>query len=145
MVEHPQTNGQAEAVKRVILRRLKRRLDDVKCNWTDELHHMLWEYRTAPHSTTGETPFRLTYGTKAVVLVEIEETRNYASLTEAAVKKATTTKYNKKVKSRDFLLRDLVLRRANMGGKNARDGKLARNWEGPYSHSWGNNFPGLGA
>ncbi|MCH88632.1 hypothetical protein A2U01_0009523 [Trifolium medium] len=55
----------------------------------------------------------------------LEETRNYASLTGAAVKKATTTKYNKKVKLKDFLLRDLVLRRANMGGKNARDGKLA--------------------
>ena len=34
---------------------------------------MLWAYRTTPHSTTGETPFRLTYGTEAVIPVEIRE------------------------------------------------------------------------
>ncbi|KAI5429190.1 hypothetical protein KIW84_033978 [Lathyrus oleraceus] len=32
---------------------------------------VLWAYRTTPHSTTGETPFRLTYGTEAVIPVEI--------------------------------------------------------------------------
>ncbi|MCH80654.1 gypsy retrotransposon integrase-like protein [Trifolium medium] len=72
-VEHPQTNGQAKAANRVILRGLKRRLDDAKGNWAEELHHILWAYRTTPHSSTGETPFRLTYGTEAVILVELEE------------------------------------------------------------------------
>ncbi|MCI37649.1 gypsy retrotransposon integrase-like protein, partial [Trifolium medium] len=69
-VEHPQTNGQAEAANRVILRGLKRRLDEAKGKWTEELHSILWFYRTTPHSTTGETPFRLTYGTEAVIPVE---------------------------------------------------------------------------
>ncbi|CAJ2653138.1 unnamed protein product [Trifolium pratense] len=69
-VEHPQTNGQAEAANRVILRGLKRRLDEAKGKWTEELHSVLWSYRTTPHSTTGETPFRLTYGTEAVIPVE---------------------------------------------------------------------------
>ncbi|MCI23895.1 gypsy retrotransposon integrase-like protein, partial [Trifolium medium] len=32
-VEHPQTNGQAEAANRVILRGLKRWLDEAKGNW----------------------------------------------------------------------------------------------------------------
>ncbi|MCI88072.1 hypothetical protein A2U01_0109358, partial [Trifolium medium] len=31
---------------------------------------VLWSYRTTPHSTTGETPFRLMYGTEAVIPVE---------------------------------------------------------------------------
>jgi hypothetical protein len=56
-VEHPQTNGQAEAANRVILRGLRRRLGDSKKKWVEELHNVLWGYRTTPHSTTGETPF----------------------------------------------------------------------------------------
>jgi hypothetical protein len=70
-VEHPQTNGQAKAANRVILRGLKRRLGEAKGQWVEELHNILWSYRTTPHSTTGETPFRLTYGTYAVIPVEI--------------------------------------------------------------------------
>ncbi|MCH99290.1 gag-pol polyprotein, partial [Trifolium medium] len=69
-VEHPQTNEQAEAANRVILRGLKRRLREPKKKWTEELHSVLWSYRTTPHSTTGERPFRLTYGTEAVIPVE---------------------------------------------------------------------------
>ena len=56
-VEHPQTNGQAEAVNRVILCGLKRRLDETKKRWVEELHSVLWAYRTTPYSTTGETHF----------------------------------------------------------------------------------------
>ncbi|XP_058783680.1 uncharacterized protein LOC131658400 [Vicia villosa] len=72
-VEHPQTNGQAEAANRVILRGLKRRLGEAKRAWVEELHSVLWAYRMTPHSSTGETPFRLTYGTEAVIPVEIRE------------------------------------------------------------------------
>ncbi|MCI76720.1 gypsy retrotransposon integrase-like protein, partial [Trifolium medium] len=38
-----------------------------------ELHNVLWVYRTTPQSTTGETPFRLVYGTETVIPVEIGE------------------------------------------------------------------------
>ncbi|GAU45802.1 hypothetical protein TSUD_87050 [Trifolium subterraneum] len=70
---HSQTNGQAEAANRVILRGLRRRLGDAKKQWVEELAHVQWAYRTTPHSTTGETPFRLAYGTEAVIPVEIGE------------------------------------------------------------------------
>ncbi|MCH98000.1 RNA-directed DNA polymerase (Reverse transcriptase), partial [Trifolium medium] len=43
---------------------------EVKGKWTEELHSVPWSYRTTPHSTTRETPFRLTYGTEAVIPVE---------------------------------------------------------------------------
>ena len=36
----------------------------------DELPHVLWTYRTTPQRSTGETPFSLTYGTEAVILIE---------------------------------------------------------------------------
>ena len=48
-------------------------MGEAKRGWVEELHDVLWVYRTTPHSTTGETPFRLTYGTEAVILIEIME------------------------------------------------------------------------
>ena len=56
-VEHPQTNGQAEAANRVILRGLKRKLGEAKRGWVEELHNVLWAYQTIPYLTIGETSF----------------------------------------------------------------------------------------
>ena len=59
---YPQGNGQAEAVNKVIVSELKKRLDDAKGKWGEELPHVLWTYRTTPRRSTGETPFSMTYG-----------------------------------------------------------------------------------
>ncbi|XP_057757869.1 uncharacterized protein LOC130976929 [Arachis stenosperma] len=72
-VEHPQANGQAEATNKVILAGLKKRLQDAKGAWAEELPQVLWAYQTTPHSTTGESPFRLAYRMEAMIPVEIEE------------------------------------------------------------------------
>ena len=45
---YPQGNGQAEAVNKVIVSGLKKRLDDEKGKWVEELSHVLWTYRTTP-------------------------------------------------------------------------------------------------
>ncbi|MDV3201155.1 MAG: hypothetical protein Q8877_03090, partial [Sweet potato little leaf phytoplasma] len=45
---------------------------------------------------------------------------------------ANSSEINKTVNPRNFEPGDLVLRRADIGQKNAKDGKLAQNWEGPY-------------
>ena len=53
----------------VIVSRLKKRLDDAKENgWKN--CHVLWTYRTTPRSSTGETPFSMTYGAEAVIPLE---------------------------------------------------------------------------
>ena len=67
---YPQGNGQAEAVNKVIVNGLKKRLDDAKGKWVEELPHMLWTYRTTPRRSTGETPFLMTYGAEAVIPLE---------------------------------------------------------------------------
>nr|KYP63283.1 Pro-Pol polyprotein [Cajanus cajan] len=72
-VEHPQSNGQAEAANKIILKELKRRLGQAKGSWPDHLPEILWAYRCTPQSSTKETPFRLTYGTDAMIPVEIGE------------------------------------------------------------------------
>ena len=67
---YPQGNGQAEAVNKVIVNGLKKRLDDAKGRWVKELPHFLWTYRTTPRKSTGETPFSMTYGAEAVIPLE---------------------------------------------------------------------------
>ena len=37
----------------------------------EDLYQVLWSYRTTPHSTTGEIPFGMVYGSDAIILVEI--------------------------------------------------------------------------
>ena len=67
---YPQGNGQTEAVNKVIVSGLKKRLDDAKGKWVKELPHVLWTCRTTPRRSTGETPFSLTYGAEAVIPLE---------------------------------------------------------------------------
>ena len=67
---YPQGNGQAEAVNKVIVSGLKKRLDHAKERWVEELLHVLWTYRTTLRRTTGETPFSITYGAEAVLPIE---------------------------------------------------------------------------
>ena len=40
-VPHPETNGQAKASNKVIVDSLKKRLNDVKGRWVNELHSVL--------------------------------------------------------------------------------------------------------
>ena len=67
---YPQGNGQAEAINKIIVNGLKKRLDDAKGKWVKELSHVLWTYRTTPRRSTEETPFSMTYGAKAVIPLE---------------------------------------------------------------------------
>jgi len=72
-VEHPQTNGQAEAANKVILVELRKRLDNAKGRWLEELVELLWAYKCTPQSATNESPFSLVYGANAMIPVEIGE------------------------------------------------------------------------
>ena len=67
---YPQGNGQAKAVNKVIVNGLKKRLDNAKGRWVEELSYVLWTYRNTPRRSTGETPFAMTYGAKAIILLE---------------------------------------------------------------------------
>ena len=68
---HPQANGQMEVTNRTLLKIIKTKLDDAKGAWPEELPNVLWAYRTTARTPTGETPFKLTYGTEAVIPVEV--------------------------------------------------------------------------
>ncbi|XP_016172929.1 uncharacterized protein LOC107615377 [Arachis ipaensis] len=70
-VEHLQTNGQTEAANRVILPAIKKKLDNAKGEWAELIPEVLWSYNTTIQTTTGETPFKLVYGSEALIPVEV--------------------------------------------------------------------------
>nr|KYP39617.1 hypothetical protein KK1_039047 [Cajanus cajan] len=133
---HPQSNGQAEAANKVVLKELKRRLGQAKGTWPDFLPEILWAYRCTPQTSTRETPFRLTYGTDAMILVEVgepslrrtqfdeeangqalnieldlvDEARDLALINMEACRTRISRKYRTKVKPRGFQPGDLVWR-----------------------------------
>ena len=53
-----------------VVNRLKKRLDDAKGKWVEELSHVLWTYRTTPRRSTRETPFLMTFGVEIVIPLE---------------------------------------------------------------------------
>ena len=68
---HPEANGQVEVTNRSLLKIIKTRLEGAKGIWLEELPSKLWAYRTTVRTPTGETPFRLTYKSEAVIPAEV--------------------------------------------------------------------------
>ena len=68
---HPQANGQAEVVNRSLLKIIKTQLKEAKGIWLNELPSVLWAYRTTMRTSTGETPFKLAYGSEAIIPAEV--------------------------------------------------------------------------
>ncbi|GKC77262.1 reverse transcriptase domain-containing protein [Tanacetum coccineum] len=122
----------------------------------EEVPHVLWAHRTMIKSSNRDTPFSLTYGTKAVIPTKIgmptlrtteidmvqndealklnldllEEKREQASIREARSKAKMEKYYNFKVRNTSFKPEDLVYR--NNDAIHAEDGgKLGPKWEGP--------------
>ena len=54
-----------------MLKIIKTRLEGANGAWPKELQNVLWAYRTTTRVPIGETPFRLTFGTEAVISVEV--------------------------------------------------------------------------
>ena len=155
---YPQGNGQAEAVNKVIVNGLKKRLDDAKGRWVEELPHVLWTYRTTPRRSTGETPFAMTYGAKAIIPLEanfptlrmnfftpssndellgksldlIEERREKTVIQLAYYHQKLKQGHDANVKLMPLVPGDLVLRKVVGAAKNPSWRKLGPNWEGLY-------------
>ena len=113
---------------------------------------------TTARTPTGETPFRLTYGTEAVIPVEVgvastrrttfskeenddklrvnldclDEVRDKVSSKMKEYQRKMAEYYNKRVKLRQLDIGDLVLRKVTSPIKDPTQGKLGPTWEGPY-------------
>ena len=62
-----------EVANRVILRALRTRIDKSKGLWKKEFLNILWAYHFSPQTTTNQTPSLLTYGTDAMIPIEVGE------------------------------------------------------------------------
>ena len=135
---------------RTLLKIIKTKLDDVKGTWPEKLPNVLWAYRTTARTPTGETPFRLTYRTKAVIPVKVgatstrrvafneegnddklrlnldclDKVRDKASSKMAKYQQKMAEYYNKRVKLRQLDIGDLVLRKVTTATKDSKQGKL---------------------
>ena len=140
VVCHPQSNGQTEAMNKIIKHTLKTKLEESKGNWSEQLSKVLWSYNTTVRSTTGESPFSLTYGCEAMVLVEIgvgflkrdNYNPNDNEVKLATYQQRTRRCYNSKVRALPLKVGDLVLRKVMPNTKVLGHGVFRANWEGTY-------------
>ena len=141
-----------------MLKIIKTRLEGAKGVWPDELPGVLWVYKMTVRTPTGETPFKLAYGSEAVMPTEvlvanhrvmkyqdeeneeqlrlnldlIDEVRMDAEKRTAKYNSLMARQYDAMVKPRHFNIGDLVLKRVSLATRNPAHGKLGPNWEGPY-------------
>ncbi|XP_075658839.1 uncharacterized protein LOC142628677 [Castanea sativa] len=113
-----------------------------------------WSHEDMP----GETPFKLAYGSEAVIPAEVYMAKhrvmkhkdkdneeqlhlNFDLINEIRIdtkqrtiryKNLMTRHYDAMVKPRCFNIGDLVLKKVSLANKNSVHGKLGPNWEGPY-------------
>ncbi|KAL6322056.1 hypothetical protein AAG906_003456 [Vitis piasezkii] len=117
-----------EATNKTLIIALKKRLEQAKGKWVEELPGVLWAYRTTPGRPTGNTPFALAYGMDAVIPTEIglptirteaakqddtdaelgrnldwaDEVRETASIRMTDYQQRASAHYNRKVRPRSF-------------------------------------------
>ncbi|XP_026396218.1 uncharacterized protein K02A2.6-like [Papaver somniferum] len=154
---YPQSNGQAEDTNKTLSLILKKSLEH-KGRWCEQLHNVLWAYRTTHRSATGESHFLLTYGVEAVITTEIIMTttkteaweKNLTAdmmlerLNDLEDRRETTLQrmenyqrrlereYNKKIKLRNFVEGQYVLRTIPQYQQEQRWGKFAPTWGGSF-------------
>nr|GEY26482.1 reverse transcriptase domain-containing protein [Tanacetum cinerariifolium] len=104
------SNGLVERANRSLGEGIKARLGEGNKKWIEKLLHVLWAHRTMIKSSNGDTPFSLTYGTEAVIPIEIRM---------PMVRGVT-------FRPEDFVYHSTEASHAMDGGK------LNPKWEGPY-------------
>ena len=65
------SHPQAEIANRSLLKIIKTWLEGAKGVWPDELPGVLWAYKTTVRTPTGETPFKLAYGSEAIIPAKV--------------------------------------------------------------------------
>ena len=107
---------------------------------------------------TGETPFKLVYGSEAVIPVEVHmanhrvmkyedkknkeklhldldliiKARMVAEQRTVRYKNHMAKQYDAMVKPRCFNIEDLILKKVSLATRKLAYGKIGPNWEGPY-------------
>ncbi|KAK2986185.1 hypothetical protein RJ640_006220 [Escallonia rubra] len=159
---YAQANGQAEATNKSIKHIMERAIEDSPNEWLRLLSKGLWAFRTSPRSSTGITPYALTYGHDPILPMEItvksfrvamQNSLAVAEYNEAmaieledlgdhrldaldrlhAQKLKVSKSYNRRVLPKTFHEGSLVWETIlPIGSKDSKFGKWSPNWEGPF-------------
>jgi hypothetical protein len=159
---YAQANSQAEASNKVLIKIIKKRVNDNPRRWHKKLSEALWAHRTSRHGATKVTPFELVYGQEAVLPVEVSlqnlriirqhnllakeytelmmdkvgaaPNSRFKSLEEIEKEKVKIDKaYNKCVVEKSFQVGHLVWKRIlPLGTRSVMFGKWSLSWEGPF-------------
>ena len=127
-----------------MLKIIKTRLEGAKGVWPDGLPSVLWAYRTTVKTPTGETPFKLAYGSEAVIPTKVhmanhrvkkyqaeeneeqlrlnlnlmDEVKVDAEQRTARYKNLMARQYDAMVKLKRFNIGDLIPKRVTLATKN---------------------------
>jgi hypothetical protein len=157
-----QANGQAEASNKILIKLIKKKLEEYPRRWHEALSEALWAHRISRHGASKVTPFELVYGQEAMLPVEINlqtlwvvnqddlSAEDYGNLMmdradevsecrlqalrEIEREKLQFAKaYNKKVSEKSFQIGDLVWKTIlPIGSRDGKFGKWSLSWNGPY-------------
>jgi hypothetical protein len=96
---HPRSNGEAER----LVQTFKKSMSEAKRgDWEITLQRFLFTYRITPHATTGSAPCELLQGRKLKCVLDL--VRPDPSCNAADSQRRQQESYNKKVKSREFVI-----------------------------------------
>eukprot|EP00249_Psilotum_nudum_P025170 c29402_g1_i1 orf=3-920(-) len=70
----PSSNGLAERTNHILCKLLAKEadLEANRHNWDKKIHAVLWAYRVTSKTTTGFSPFKLTYGIEGILPIEYD-------------------------------------------------------------------------
>jgi hypothetical protein len=134
---YAEANGQAEASNQSLIKLIKRKIDEHPRHWHEVLSEALWAHRILCHGATKTSSYHLVYGHEAILPWEIMASsrrvefqnnltaEEYAALMNDNIEDLTELRlwslerikenkakvartYNKKVKLKEFQVRDLV-------------------------------------
>ncbi|KAM2692852.1 hypothetical protein EV2_007102 [Malus domestica] len=121
---HPQSNGQVEAINKIIKRTLKTSLDKAKEAVVPiEFEQATFQVQNYVQSENDKQTLNLDL---------VKEHRNQAHLRNVAYKQRISNFYNSRVKPRSFKVGDWVLKKRLLCERVPSEGTLSPNWDGLF-------------
>ncbi|XP_043693025.1 uncharacterized protein LOC122643473 [Telopea speciosissima] len=115
---YTQGNGQVEASNKVLKNYLAKVVDENPRRWAELLSKVLWAFRMSQRTSTGTTPFALTYGHDPVLPMEISvrsaRVAYQQGMTPAAYKEAMLTELEDLDEERFMALDQILAQKARV-------------------------------
>eukprot|EP00253_Pinus_taeda_P029152 PITA_29152 len=155
-----QGNGLVGSSNKILIRIIKKMLEDDKKNLDSKVKYALWADRVTIKRSTGNSPFKLVYGTEAVFpiqltlpvekflqqeqneeeamaeritdLAEVHQIREQLVERSAGHQKKINATFDRKKKIDNFQVGDLVLKWDALKEKKGNHGKFDAFWTGPF-------------